>query len=134
MQGSTAECALAGAADGSAARDGQDLAAEVGEACWRFLQPLLRDLDTALDVRLVRTLATTVSALVRHRNRATALLLSGLGAYLAGPTQAPAGTKRLANLVHSPRWQAQIIDDWLLEQGRACVEREAARVPEGRAQ
>jgi hypothetical protein len=133
MYGSTAERALAEAGDVAAALDGPALASEVGEQCWHFLQPLLRALDRVLDVRLVRTLATTVSALVRHRNRPLALLLSELGAYLAGPPHAPAGTKRLANLIHSPRWQAQVIDDWLPEQGRTQVAREAARVPEGRA-
>jgi len=139
MQGTTAERAPAGAVavavagDVSLAPEEQDLAFEVGERCWRFLQPLLRELDAVLDVRLVRTMAATVSALVRHRNRALAPLLSELGAYLAGPTHAPAGTKRLANLVHSPRWRAQRIDAWLLAQGRAQVEAEAARVPEGRA-
>src|SRR5262249_23525754 len=67
------------------------------------------------------------------RHRALALLLSELGAYLAGPEHAPAGTKRLANLLHSPRWEADVIARYLLAQGGAQVGAEAARVPEGRA-
>jgi hypothetical protein len=49
------------------------------------------------------------------------LLLSELGAFLATPTHAPAGTKRLAKLVHSPQWHASAIDAFLLDQGQAVV-------------
>lgn len=114
------------------AQDGP-LAQEVTERCFRFLQPLLAELDQQVDRRLVRTVANTVTALVRHRNRPLALLLSELGGYLAGPQHAPAGTKRLANVVHSDRWQADAIDAYLLRQGQARVEEEAERVAEGRA-
>jgi hypothetical protein len=77
--------------------------------------------------------ANTVTALVRHRDRPQALLLSELGAQLAGPQHAPAGTKRLANLLHSDRWQAAAIDEYLPTRGHERVLAEAARVPEGRA-
>lgn len=113
--------------------NGAKLAGETAERCWAYLRPLLRDLDAQLDVRLVRTLANTVTALVRQRNRPVGLLLSELGAYLTGPTQAPAGTKRLANLIHSRRWPAEAIDTYLLRQGAEQVVSEAERVPEGRA-
>lgn len=112
---------------------GGPLAAVMAERCVAFVRPLLTELDEQLDCRLVRTLAHSIVALVQHRQRALALLLSELGAQLAGPEHAPAGTKRLANLLHSPRWQAASIAAYLLEQGRACVVAEAARVPEGRA-
>jgi hypothetical protein len=112
---------------------GGPLASELAQQCVGYLQPLLERLDAQVDRRLVRTLAHSVLALVRHRHRALALLLSELGAYLAGPEHAPAGTKRLANLIHSPRWDADLIAQHLLAQGRAQVEAEAARVPEGRA-
>ncbi len=109
------------------------LADRLAQRCYTFLGPLLRQLDRQLDRRLVRTVANTVTALVRHRNRPQALLLSELGALLAGTQQAPAGTKRLANLLHSDRWQAAAIDDYLLSQGQARVAAEAGRVAEGRA-
>ena len=35
---------------------------------------------------------------------------SELGAYLTDPEHAPAGTKRLANLIHSHKWQAHDIE------------------------
>ena len=128
--------------DGSKARgprpaatelEGEQLADQLAQRCFTFLCPLLRQLDAQLDRRLVRTAANTVTAVVRHRNRPQALLLSELGAHLAGPQHAPAGTKRLANLLHSDRWQAEAIDEYLLTQGQARVAAEAARVPEGRA-
>jgi hypothetical protein len=112
---------------------GGPLAQLLAQRCEAFLQPLLVQLDAHVDCRLVRTLAHSVLALVRHRNRALALLLSELGAYLTGPEHAPAGTKRLANLLHSPRWQADQIAQYLLQQGCAQVAAEAAGVPEGRA-
>jgi hypothetical protein len=109
------------------------LAGEVARGCFEFLRPLLRDLDERLDVRLVRTLADSVVAIVRHRNRALALLLSELGSVIAGPKHAPAGTKRIANLIHSDGWRAEEIEDYLLREGSRVVEAEAARVDEGRA-
>src|SRR5215831_11984815 len=112
---------------------GSPLATELAQRCGAFLHPLLVQLDAQLDRRLVRTFAHSVCALVQHRHRALALLLSELGAYLAGPEHAPAGTKRLANLLHSPRWQAADLAAYLLEQGRAQVAAAAAQGPEGRA-
>lgn len=109
------------------------LSGEVAEGCFEFLKPLLERLDQQIDLRLVRTLADGVTAIVRHRNRPFALLLSELGGYLAGPKHAPAGTKRLGNLLHSEKWRAAEIEEYLLEQGRERVEEEAARSPEGRA-
>jgi Transposase DDE domain len=108
------------------------LANTVAEKCLTFLKPFLKQLDRTLDLRLVRTLAGTVTSIIRHRQRPTALLLSELGAYLTEPEHAPAGTKRLANLVHSPRWNAQVVEDYLLEQGRASIEKELPFSPEGR--
>jgi hypothetical protein len=110
---------------------GGPLAAALGVRCGAFVHPLLVQLDEHLDCRLVRTLAQSIVALVAHRNRPAALLLSELGAYLAGPEHAPAGTKRLANLLHSPRWQAAEIAASLLEQGRARSRRRLRRCPRG---
>jgi len=60
-------------------------------------------------------------------------MLSELGAFLAGPRHTPAGTKRLGNLIHSDNWHYEEINEYLLDEGRARVEREAQAVPEGRA-
>jgi hypothetical protein len=109
------------------------LAAAMMERCQRFLAPLLAALDTHVDRRLMRTAAQAIPAILRHRTRPTALLLSELGEVLAGPTHAPAGTKRLANLLHSPNWRATEIEQWLIAQAQGPVEAAADAVPEGRA-
>jgi len=90
-----------------------------------FLAPLLRSLDQRLDRRLVSTFLATLIAIVEWRNRAHGLLLSELGAYLLTPQQAPAGTKRLSNLLRSERWQASLLSEWLWQQ--ADVRIQAAR-------
>jgi len=83
-----------------------------------FVAPLLRSLDQRLDRRLVITFLDTLQALLTWRHRQLALLLSELGSYLAPPGHAPAGTKRLSNLLRSPHWQPELITDWLWQQ--AC--------------
>jgi len=78
-----------------------------------FLQPLLISLDQHLDARLVRTLVHTIVALLQWRNRPHGLLLSELGAYVLSPAHAPAGTKRLSNLLRSAKWAATDITSYL---------------------
>src|SRR5258706_4316251 len=87
-----------------------------------FLAPILRTLDQRLDRRLVSTFLATLIAIVQWRNRAHGLLLSELGAYLLTPDQAPAGTKRLRNLLRSPRWSASLIAEWLWQQAQTRVQ------------
>jgi|SRR6187402_131919 len=81
-----------------------------------FVYPLLIALDKAIDRRLVRTFLCTLEAIVKLRHRANGLLLSELGAYLMPPEHAPAGTKRLSNLLHSAKWKAAIIHTFLWRQ------------------
>jgi hypothetical protein len=118
---------------GEVGPEGRALAGQLAARCGQLLGPLLRQLDQTLDLRLVRTVAKVVTALVRQRNRPQALLLRELGGHLAGPEHAPAGTKRLGNLLRSQRWDATTVEDYLLERGCAVVQAEAARAPEGRA-
>lgn len=86
-----------------------------------FLAPLLRTLDHQLDRRLVHTFLATLIAIVQWRNRAHGLLLSELGAYLLTPDHAPAGTKRVSNLLRSERWSASLIANWLWQQAEKRV-------------
>lgn len=76
------------------------------EELGQFLAPIVAWLDTLLDKRLTRTLVASVVALLEWRNRAQGLLLSELGAFICDPAHAPAGTKRLSNLLRSPKWEA----------------------------
>jgi hypothetical protein len=78
-----------------------------------FLYPLLVQLDAVVDKRLVRTFLATIQVMITFRDRANGLLLSELGAYLASPDKAPAGTKRLSNLLHSSKWAAWLIAHFL---------------------
>lgn len=44
------------------------------------------------------------------------MLLSELGAFICDPTHAPAGTKRLSNLLRSPKWEANGLSLYLWRQ------------------
>ena len=94
------------------------VADDLREGLYQFLLPLLALLDAGLDVRLVRTFLATVETVLSFRNRTHGLLLSELGAYLLGPHQAPAGTKRLSNLLRSSKWSADLIEQWLWHQAK----------------
>jgi hypothetical protein len=88
-----------------------------------FLSPLLARLDDLLDRRLVSSFLGLCQCLIRHRSRSTALLLSELGGVLLSGGKAPAGTKRLSNLLRSKKWQACAITDYLAGQAGEYVER-----------
>lgn len=85
----------------------------------QFLGPLLSQLDERADKRLVRTFAGTVQAILQFRERACGLLLSELGGVLLSPEHAPAGTKRLSNLLHSPKWHADLVSGFIWSQAAA---------------
>ena len=86
-----------------------DRASLLADACYAFLKPLLLELHTSLDRRLVANLLRLIFVIVRHRHNAAGLLLSELGGHLLSPAQAPAGTKRLSRLLHSERWTSEVL-------------------------
>ncbi len=90
-------------------REAAQVADAVHERLLRFLHPLLTPLDDRIDHRLVRTFVGTVEAIICYRNRPHGLLLSELGPYLLEPEHAPAGTKRLSNLLRCAKWSSQLI-------------------------
>ncbi len=98
------------------------LGQDMGERLAQYLRPLLVLLDRRLDSRLVRTFAATVVNIVCHRDRALCLLLTELGEMLTDGAHAPAGVKRLWNLVRSPKWVAGVVHEWLLEDADRAVE------------
>lgn len=106
----------------SAAQASEVVARRLSRHLASFLAPLLRTLDHQLDRRLVSTFLATLIAIVQWRNRPHGLLLSELGAYLLTPEQAPAGTKRLSNLLRSPHWTAKLIVSWLWQRAEARVQ------------
>ena len=116
--------------------DGEQMAQGLASELAVFLFPLLVRLDQLLDKRLVRTFLHTIQVIITFRDRVGGLLLSELGGYLLSPDQAPAGTKRLSNLLHSPKWKAQVVEEDLWqradqqvqhfqEQGHGIARREA---------
>ena len=88
-----------------------------------FLAPFLLELDKVLDSRLVATLAGLCSSIIRHRSRSTGLILSELGGYLLSFDQAPAGTKRISNLLRSKKWSYSLIVDYLAKQSQQYVDK-----------
>jgi len=86
------------------------------DLCYRFVEPLLKELNRKLDRRLVQTLLDLMIVIVMHRHRNHGLLLSELGGQLLDGEHAPAGTKRIHNLLCQPNWGAQEVTDFLWQQ------------------
>jgi hypothetical protein len=93
--------------------DEQQMAQGLAQDWAVFLFPLLVRLDQLLDKRLVRTFLETIPVILAYRDRVGGLLLSEWGGYLLSPDKAPARTRRLSNLLHSPKWTAQVVEDEL---------------------
>jgi hypothetical protein len=92
------------------------LSEELSRRLEGFVASLLLSLDDRIDKRLVRTFYRTLQVVVMFRNRSAGLLLSELGAYILSPAQAPAGTKRLSNLLRSRKWHCGLIEGFLWQQ------------------
>lgn len=92
---------------------GRQQAQAVAQRLELFLGPLEHWLDDLIDRRLVRTFLLALQAIVRLRHSRSGLLLSELGAHVLSPSQAPAGTKRLSNLLRSPRWSHTLLARFL---------------------
>jgi preprotein translocase subunit SecG len=95
---------------------------ELENRCWGFLKPLLVELHTKVDRRLVKTLLDLVLVILMHRNRSSGLLLSELGDQLLGGERGPAGVKRIASLVHSVRWKSTLIVNYLWKRAEEKVQ------------
>ena len=91
-------------------------------SCYRYLYGLLAALDSCLDRRLVETFLELVLVVIMHRHRNQGLVLSELGGYLKRADQAPAGTKRISRLLHSPKWSAEMIETYLWTQADEQVD------------
>src|SRR5436305_10573561 len=102
--------------------DAAQMAQGLGGQLAHFLFPLLVQLDVQLDKRLVRTFLQTIEVIITIRSRAHGLLLSELGGYLDTPDKAPAGTKRLSNLLHSSKWGAWLIARFLWQRANQQLE------------
>ncbi len=102
--------------------DAEQMAQGLAEQLAVFLFPLLVTLDQLLDKRLVRTFLHSIQVIIAYRDRVGGLLLSELGGYLLSPDKAPAGTKRLSNLLHSSKWTAKDVEDDLWQRADQQVQ------------
>ena len=108
--------------DSQLTQDSAEVSEKLAGALSTLLAPLLVMLDAQLDVRLVRTFLATIAVIIQFRNRAQGLLLSELGAYLLSPQHAPAGTKRISNLLRSSKWSSVLIEPFLWQRANARLE------------
>ncbi|MEO8956851.1 MAG: transposase [Ktedonobacteraceae bacterium] len=101
-----------------------------GMNLFRFLEPVLRELDVTLDKRPLRTMVQTVEALIAFRDRSHGLLLSQLGDAMDGLGRG-GGTKRLSTLIHHEGWNAKQIDEFLLQRADEQIAQWEAQGQEG---
>lgn len=88
----------------------------------RYLGDLQKQLDAQIDSRLVRTFFDLFMVIMMFRNRAMGLLLSELGGYICGFSHAPAGTKRISNLLRSKKWKADLIDEFFFQRTKQRIQ------------
>ncbi len=84
----------------------------------QYLQTLQTTLDGLIDKRLNRSFFDLFMVIMLFRNSKMGLLLSELGGYICGFEHAPAGTKRISNLLRSKNWDSNTIDDFLFEKAK----------------
>lgn len=83
-----------------------------------YLQPILNSLEHQIDKRLTYTVFDTFMGMLSFRDRINGLLLSELGGYINGPKHAPAGTKRLSNLLRDKNWSHELLENALLDKAQ----------------
>ena len=87
----------------------------------QYLSSLQINLDKVIDKRLSRTFYDVFMVIIMFRNSKMGLLLSELGGYVCGFAHAPAGTKRISNLLRSKKWESSIIDEFLFEKAKRRI-------------
>lgn len=87
-----------------------------------YLAQVQEELNGQIDKRLVRTFFDLFVTIAMFRNRVMGLLLSELGGYICGFDRAPAGTKRISNLLRSKKWKSDIIDDHFFARTQQRIE------------
>ncbi len=103
---------------------------EYGWNFFRFLEPLLQELDATMDKRPLRTLVQTVEAILAFRDQSHGLLLSELGGYMDGLGKG-GGTKRLSTLIHHRAWKAKQIEEFLLQRADGQIGQWESRGEDG---
>lgn len=88
----------------------------------QYLEVVQSSLDKLIDKRLNRTFSDLFIDIMLFRNSKMGLLLSELGGYICGFEHAPAGTKRISNLLRSKKWDSNLIDDFLFEKAKNRIQ------------
>jgi hypothetical protein len=102
---------------GKQEQEWREVSSGLQERLVKFLGEFLWELDERIDKRLVRTMVLTIGAIIELRHPGSGLLLSELGGHILNPWQAPAGTKRVSNLLLSGKWHYGLIERFLWRQG-----------------
>lgn len=79
------------------------------EKAIEFVSPVMDALNSKIDKRLTYTVFDTFMGMLNFRDKINGLVLSELGAYVNGPKHAPAGTKRISNLLRNKSWSHEDI-------------------------
>jgi hypothetical protein len=104
--------------------DAREVSELFGERLLRFLHPLVHHLHDVnkVDKRPLKTLVQVVEAILAFRDEAHGLVLSELGDYLDRLHGGGGGAKRLATLIHHPKWKAQEIEAFLWGRAKEQLE------------
>lgn len=102
---------------------------ELLEKVHDYLSDLLKKLQGQTDKRYSYTFYDLFMGILSFRDRINGLVLSELGGYVNGAKHAPAGTKRISNLLRKANWDASLISEALEQQ---CKERISAPEQAGR--
>lgn len=87
-----------------------------------YLKPIEDRLNQQIDKRLVATFTKLFLSILLFRNSKMSLLLSELGSFVADYAHAPAGTKRISNLLRSKKWTATIIDEFFFQKTKTRID------------
>lgn len=88
------------------------------DEAYNFLRRPLQALEERLDKRYIYTLFDLFMGILSFRDKTNGLLLSELGGYINHPSKAPAGTKRISNLLRNGDWSKDDLAGELLLQTR----------------
>lgn len=87
------------------------------------LGPLPERLDAYVDKRLVSTCIELIAAIICHVHPKQGLHVSRLGAVIKSGEQAPAGAKKIENLLHAKNWSDDLIKIFLWEKATELLKK-----------
>lgn len=108
--------------DKSGSAESQAVKGQIRQELHRWVRPLVLKLDQVLDKRVVWTFLQVLEVILAFRHNSYGLLLSELGGFLNGWAHAPAGMKRVGNLVRHKRWEAGLVAAFIQAQADAQVQ------------